>query len=120
MLTLRSDYVSITVRIVDFPFVNPQKMSRKATIPPVFKPLTPFIRRAEELEHDKTRGESQLVAFYCRQFAMEMGIKLRENDESEAATSFLLGMMDELEKEKEKMPEFSSEEAKVNNFSCNL
>lgn len=83
------------------------------TVPSLFKPLTPFIRRAEELEKDTLKGESKLVAFYCRQFAMEMGIQLRENDESEEATSFLLQLMDQLEKDKAAMPVFTPEEGKV-------
>ena len=34
-----------------------------AQIPAVFK-ITPFIKRAEELEKDTSRTESQLVAYY--------------------------------------------------------
>ncbi len=83
-------------------------------IPPLFKPITPFIRRAEELERDTSRAESRLVAYYSRQYAMELGIKLRENDpSSEEAMTFLLSLMDRLEKDKASMPVFSPEEGKV-------
>ena len=40
-------------------------------IPTAFKPLTSFIRRAEELEKDTTHPQSKIVAFVCRQYAME-------------------------------------------------
>ena len=82
-------------------------------IPPIFKPMTPFIRRAEELDRDITRGETKLVAHYCRQFAMEMGIQLRADDASEESTQFLLSLMDSLEQEKKTMPPFTLDEVKV-------
>ena len=82
-------------------------------IPAVLKPITPFIRRAEELDRDTSRGETKLVAHYCRQYAMQVGIQLRENDSSPEATEYLLTMMDNLEKEKQAMPQFSQEEAQV-------
>ena len=82
-------------------------------VPPVFKPLLPFIRRAEELDRDTSRPESKLIAYYCRQYAMELGIKLREHDASNEATDYLLSLMDRLEGEKDKLPEFTQEEGKV-------
>ena len=82
-------------------------------IPASFKNIVPFIRRAEELDRDTTRPESKLVAYFCRQHAMELGIKLRENDPSEEATEFLLKLMDGLEAEKSRLPSFSQEEGKV-------
>ena len=82
-------------------------------VPPTFKTLLPFIRRAEELDRDTSRPESKLVAYFCRQYAMELGIKLRENDTSNEATDYLLSLMDRLEGEKDKLPEFTQEEGKV-------
>ncbi|RMX69355.1 hypothetical protein DD238_001336 [Peronospora effusa] len=81
-------------------------------VPPTFKTLLPFIRRAEELDRDTSRPESKLIAYFCRQYAMELGIKLRENDTSNEATDYLLSLMDRLEGEKEKLPEFTQEEGK--------
>uniref|UniRef100_A0AAV1VLF6 Vta1/callose synthase N-terminal domain-containing protein n=1 Tax=Peronospora matthiolae TaxID=2874970 RepID=A0AAV1VLF6_9STRA len=83
-----------------------------AKVPPMFKALLPFIRRAEELDRDTSRPESKLIAYYCRQYAMELGIKLRENDASTEATDYLLSLMDRLEGEKDKLPEFTQEEGK--------
>eukprot|EP00644_Phytophthora_capsici_P000222 jgi/Phyca11/503652/fgenesh2_kg.PHYCAscaffold_4_\ len=81
-------------------------------VPPTFKTLLPFIRRAEELDRDTSRPESKLIAYFCRQYAMELGIKLRENDSSNEATDYLLSLMDRLEDEKNKLPDFSQEEGK--------
>lgn len=89
-----------------------------AKVPPTFKSLVPFIRRAEELDRDSTRPESKLIAYHCRQYAMELGIKLRENDPSNEATDFLLSLMDRLESEKGKLPEFSQEEGQVRGNLC--
>ncbi|CAI5728681.1 unnamed protein product [Peronospora destructor] len=88
--------------------VDPQPVK----VPPTFKTLLPFIRRAEELDRDTSRPESKLIAYFCRQYAMELGIKLRENDTSHEATDYLLSLMDRLEGEKEKLPEFTQEEGK--------
>jgi vacuolar protein sorting-associated protein VTA1 len=82
-------------------------------IPPTFKSLLPFIRRAEELERDSTRPESKLIAYYCRQYAMELGIKLRENDSSNESTNYLLSLMDRLEQDKSNLPTFTQDEGKV-------
>ncbi|OWZ21834.1 Vacuolar protein sorting-associated protein [Phytophthora megakarya] len=81
-------------------------------VPPTFKTLLPFIRRAEELDRDTSRPESKLIAYFCRQYAMELGIKLRENDSSNEATDYLLSLMDRLEDEKNKLPDFTQEEGK--------
>ncbi|KAF4320470.1 hypothetical protein BBO99_00002621 [Phytophthora kernoviae] len=81
-------------------------------VPPTFKALLPFVRRAEELDRDTSRPESKLIAYFCRQYAMELGIKLRENDASNDTTDYLLSLMDRLEDEKNKLPDFTQEEGK--------
>ncbi|KAG6977181.1 hypothetical protein JG688_00000592 [Phytophthora aleatoria] len=87
-------------------------MTEPVKVPPTFKTLLPFIRRAEELDRDTSRPESKLIAYFCRQYAMEMGIKLRENDASNESTDYLLSLMDRLEDEKNKLPDFTQEEGK--------
>lgn len=82
-------------------------------LPQTFKPLIPFIRRAEELDRDNSRPESKLIAHFCRQYAMELGIKLRESDSSNEATSYLVSLMDRLEQEKDSLSAFTQEEGKV-------
>ncbi|TMW68832.1 hypothetical protein Poli38472_006300 [Pythium oligandrum] len=102
--------------LVTLPFATPASSKSKkmsdAKIPPTFKTLLPFIRRAEELERDTSRPESKLIAYFCRQYAMELGIKLRENDNSNEATNYLLSLMDRLEDDKGKLPTFSQDEGK--------
>ncbi|OQR97783.1 vacuolar protein sorting-associated protein VTA1 [Achlya hypogyna] len=91
-------------------------------IPATFKAITPFIRRAEELDRDRTRPESKMVAYYCRQYAMELGIKLRENDASDEATHYLLALMESLESEKAALPPHSQEEGRIicENFAFDI
>lgn len=82
-------------------------------MPASFKAVLPFIRRAEELDRDSSRPESKLIAYFCRQYAMELGIKVRENDTSNEATEYLLALMDRLELDKSSLPAFTQEEGKV-------
>ncbi|CAK4657184.1 hypothetical protein LEN26_010928 [Aphanomyces euteiches] len=91
-------------------------------IPATFKAITPFIRRAEELDRDRTRPESKMVAYYCRQYAMELGIKLREHDASDEATNYLLSLMESLELEKAALPTHTQEEGRVicENFAYDI
>lgn len=82
------------------------------TIPPELKRVTPYVRRAEELDRDKTNAESRLVAYYCRQYAVQLGIELATSVEGKTCLGELLSA---LEAEKEAMNSFNREEAK---FLC--
>lgn len=82
------------------------------TIPPELKKITPYVRRAEELDRDKGNPESRLVAYYCRQYAVHSGISLAQSPEGKGCLGELLG---NLEGEKEVMDTFSREESK---FLC--
>eukprot|EP00968_Pinguiococcus_pyrenoidosus_P026371 scaffold7074_cov256-Pinguiococcus_pyrenoidosus.AAC.11 len=82
-------------------------------IPPAMKPVARYIRRAEELDRDRSKPESRLMAYYCRQYAAEKAMVLREQDSSEPVMRFLLGLVESLEAEKKAMPEFSPEEVQV-------
>jgi vacuolar protein sorting-associated protein VTA1 len=78
-------------------------------LPEELKKLVPYIRRAEELDKDKSNAESRLVAYYCRQYAVQTGIRLSKSPESTAALGSILG---DLEKEKAAMSAFTREESK--------
>ena len=79
-------------------------------IPPEFKPAKPFLQRAEELDRDPSQ-EASVTAYCCRQRAMELGIALRDKaSDAEAATTFLLSLMDTLESKKEKLGDLTREE----------
>lgn len=78
-------------------------------IPPELKKITPFVRRAEELDKDKTSPESRLVAYYCRQYAVHVGIPLSSS--SPGAKTCLGHLLETLEKEKPAMDNFTRDEA---------
>ncbi|KAL7480562.1 hypothetical protein ACHAW6_006249 [Cyclotella cf. meneghiniana] len=77
------------------------------SIPPALKKITVFMRRAEELDHDKS-PESRVVAYNCRQYAVLAGIPLAGPDAS--AKACLGELLDQLEKEKSAMSVFSKAE----------
>ena len=81
-------------------------------IPPELKKITPYVRRAEELDRDKANPESRLVSFYCRQYAVHTGISLATAAESKSCLGILLG---DLEGEKQAMDSFTRDESK---FLC--
>ena len=57
-------------------------------LPSALKPIKPFIKRAEEVE--KSSNESgQIVAYYCRQYALQKALELKVNSE-EGVEAFLL------------------------------
>ncbi|CAM9266339.1 unnamed protein product, partial [Chrysoparadoxa australica] len=85
------------------------------SIPKPLKPLTTFIKRAEELDKGDAGDEektlrAKVVAYYCRTFAMELGMKA--SDGSGECTTFLGGLMDQLEQGRKSMPDFTEEDGK--------
>lgn len=81
-------------------------------IPTELKKITPFIRRAEELDKDKSNAESRLVAYYCRQYAVHAGIPTATSADGKQCLSVILN---DLESEKEPMSNFTRGESK---FLC--
>lgn len=85
-------------------------------IPPDLKKITAYIRRAEELDRDAARNpESRLVAYYCRQYAVQQGIPLAAS--SAAAKTCLTAILETLEQEKTAMQAFTADEA---GYLCRL
>eukprot|EP00617_Octactis_speculum_P016837 CAMPEP_0185753062 /NCGR_PEP_ID=MMETSP1174-20130828/11813_1 /TAXON_ID=35687 /ORGANISM="Dictyocha speculum, Strain CCMP1381" /LENGTH=293 /DNA_ID=CAMNT_0028430753 /DNA_START=21 /DNA_END=902 /DNA_ORIENTATION=- len=72
-------------------------------LPASFKPIKPYLMRADELDKDNTREESKIVAYFCRQYAMERGLELRGSDNSKATTDYLMALMGQLETAKNQM-----------------
>ena len=109
---------SLTLRLswplLFHPFIRkPQSVSTMPlSIPPELKKITPFVRRAEELDRDKVNPESRLVAYYCRQYAVHVGIPLAKSPEGKQCLGTLLG---DLETEKVAMSNFTRDESK---FLC--
>lgn len=79
------------------------------SIPNELKKIAPFIKRAEELDKDTTSPESRLVAYYCRQYAVHLGIPLVGS--APAAKTCLGELLSDLEKEKPAMDNFTRDEA---------
>jgi len=75
-------------------------------IPPELKKITQFVRRAEELDKDSA-PQTRIVAYYCRQYAIQIGISLAKTP---AAKTTLSGLLEDLEKEKKAMGNFSKPE----------
>jgi vacuolar protein sorting-associated protein VTA1 len=79
------------------------------SIPPAYKPVTAFVRRAEELDRDAARPEAKVVAYYCRMYAIDVGLKLGKADDQK----FLESLMGKLEADKAALPEMTPKEGKV-------
>lgn len=77
-------------------------------VPPELKKITPYVRRAEELDRDKVNPESRVVAYYCRQYAVHTGIALATSPDGKSCLGEMLG---NLEGEKKVMDTFTRDEA---------
>lgn len=88
-------------------------------VPPQLKPVTAFVKRAEELDKDTLNPDSKIVAYFCRRYAVEKGMKL--NDRSPEVSSFLMTLMSKLEKDTANIPT-STEERKTicENFAYDI
>jgi vacuolar protein sorting-associated protein VTA1 len=83
--------------------------STMLSIPPDLKKITPYVRRAEELDKDQSSPESRLVAYYSRQYAVKLGIPLASS--SPEAKTCLGQLLEDLETEKAAMDNFTWDEA---------
>eukprot|EP00984_Skeletonema_dohrnii_P007363 scaffold2671_cov81-Skeletonema_dohrnii-CCMP3373.AAC.3 len=84
-----------------------------STLPPSLKKINVFLKRAEELDRDKSNAESRVVAYNCRQYAVLIGIPLVSSstaDDNGAAKASLGQLLTALEKEKQAMSVFSKNE----------
>lgn len=70
-------------------------MAQPMVIPAQLKPLTAFIRRAEEMDRDTMNADASIIAFYCRKYAMEKGIQMKLS--TPEINAFLFSLMDTLE-----------------------
>ena len=91
----------------------------KLNVPPELKKISQFIRRAEELDNDTTRPESRIVAYYCRQYAVLVGIPFANPPAAKACLSTLLT---QLEKERPVISQFTRKEAEflIRKFANNV
>ena len=87
--------------------------SSSNSLPPSLKKINVFLKRAEELDRDKSNPESRVVAYNCRQYAVLQGIPLAKKNASTdngSANKALGQLLDTLETEKHAMSVFSKNE----------
>lgn len=83
-------------------------------IPPELKQITAYIRRAEELDADKSDPDNhRIISYHCRSFAMEKAMGLRSAGAGGGAVDgFLMTLMEQLETMKKDIT-MPRDEAKV-------
>jgi vacuolar protein sorting-associated protein VTA1 len=57
------------------------------------KGLLPYLQRADELQKHEP-----LVAYYCRLYAMEKGMRIPQKERTKTTNSLLISLMNQLEK----------------------
>ena len=81
------------------------------SIPVSLKSLTAYVKRAEELDKDTSNPDSKVVAYFCRSFAVEKGIKVK--DGGAEVTTFLMSLMNLMDKDKSIVAGMSQEDRKL-------
>jgi len=87
-------------------------------IPLDLKPITPFIRKAEDLTLYSNDVQSKIVAYHCRKYAAQLGIQIlssfpEEQQQDERlvfAKKILYQIVNSLEIEKQSIPNYTKEE----------
>jgi len=77
-------------------------------IPLELEQITQYVQLAEELIHDETNPDSRLVAYYCRQYAVQLGTPLATGPDGQAT---LVTIVDAIETDKNAMEKFTEKEA---------
>ncbi|KAM7250859.1 hypothetical protein ACFE04_022742 [Oxalis oulophora] len=79
------------------------------------KHLLPYLQRADELQkHDP------LVAYYCRLYAMEKGLKIPANERTKTTNSLLVSLMNQLEKDKKSITLSPDDGLHLEGFALNV
>ncbi|KAL4280625.1 hypothetical protein GQ457_03G022900 [Hibiscus cannabinus] len=79
------------------------------------KLLLPYLQRADELQkHDP------LVAYYCRLFAMEKGLKIPNSERTKTTSSLLVSLMNQLEKDKKTVKLGPEDNLHLEGFALNV
>ncbi|KAL1814836.1 hypothetical protein ACET3Z_017410 [Daucus carota] len=79
------------------------------------KLLLPYLQRADELQkHDP------LVAYYCRLYAMERGLKIPQTDRTKTTNSLLVSLIKQLEKDKKSLELTPDDSLHIEGFALNV
>lgn len=79
------------------------------------KLLLPYLQRADELQqHDP------LVAYYCRLYAMERGLKIPKKERTNTTTTLLVSLIKQLEKDRKSMKFSPDDHLHLEGFALNV
>ncbi|BAF19390.1 protein HOMOLOG OF MAMMALIAN LYST-INTERACTING PROTEIN 5 [Oryza sativa Japonica Group] len=79
------------------------------------KGLLPYLQRADELQKHEP-----LVAYYCRLYAMEKGMRIPQKERTKTTNSLLISLMNQLEKDKKSLTLGSDDHLHVEGFALNV
>ncbi|XP_006656017.1 protein HOMOLOG OF MAMMALIAN LYST-INTERACTING PROTEIN 5 [Oryza brachyantha] len=79
------------------------------------KGLLPYLQRADELQKHEP-----LVAYYCRLYAMEKGMRIPQKERTKTTNSLLISLMNQLEKDKKSLTLGSEDHLHVEGFALNV
>ncbi|XP_071736588.1 protein HOMOLOG OF MAMMALIAN LYST-INTERACTING PROTEIN 5-like [Rutidosis leptorrhynchoides] len=79
------------------------------------KLLLPYLQRADELQKHEP-----LVAYYCRLYAMERGLKIPQSERTKTTNSLLVSLMKQLEKDKKSLQLGPDDHLHIEGFASNV
>ncbi|KAH0941998.1 hypothetical protein HID58_001635, partial [Brassica napus] len=79
------------------------------------KTLLPYLQRADELQKHEP-----LVAYYCRLYAMEKGLKIPQSERTKTTNSILMSLINQLEKDKKSLTLSPDDNMHVEGFALNV
>ncbi|XP_022151301.1 protein HOMOLOG OF MAMMALIAN LYST-INTERACTING PROTEIN 5 [Momordica charantia] len=79
------------------------------------KLLLPYLQRADELQKHEP-----LVAYYCRLYAMERGLKIPQGERTKTTNALLVSLMNQLEKDKKSLNLGPDDSLHLEGFALNV
>ncbi|XP_059443717.1 protein HOMOLOG OF MAMMALIAN LYST-INTERACTING PROTEIN 5 [Corylus avellana] len=79
------------------------------------KLLLPYLQRADELQKHEP-----LVAYYCRLYAMERGLRIPQSERTKTTNSLLVSLMNQLEKDKKSLKLGPEDHLHLEGFALNV
>ena len=79
------------------------------------KLLLPYLQRADELQKHEP-----LVAYYCRLYAMERGLKIPQSERTKTTNALLVSLMKQLEKDKKSIQIGPEDNLYIEGFALNV
>ncbi|GLU23833.1 hypothetical protein SLE2022_398090 [Rubroshorea leprosula] len=79
------------------------------------KLLLPYLQRADELQKHEP-----LVAYYCRLYAMERGLKIPNGERTKTTSALLVSLMNQLEKDKKSLKLGPEDNLHLEGFALNV